>query len=437
MYGFKFTPREKIVKAKIQLQSESPFFSHLIMNMSLIEDKNIPSMGVNFNGDARYNPEWVETLTSKQLKGVLCHEVMHVALIHLLRLGKRNHRTWNIATDMMINSMILKDGFELPDGALLPKDHAKVKYVFDLPDGPLEIDVHEKVAEQIYEELLEKLPKCDCDCHGSSNNNGNSEDDNSNSESGDGNTSQDSTGCQSGNCCPCDGYGFDEHEYGQDLSEAEKQSIEKEWKGRLVDAATAAKARGNLPGHLGRLVDELLHPKLNWKALLYQYITKDILYNFTYSKPGKRSYSTGVYMPSEVKENLNIVVTIDTSGSISSKEYTEFMSEVIGIANAFEQINMDVLHWDTKVRKETKVTRNNQKELIEGEIPGGGGTYIGCLDEHYQKKQTPMFMVHLTDGYVEWEPKLPHCKHLFVISKHGDGQRLKEYGSLVQIHEDT
>ncbi len=106
MYGFKFTPREKIVKAKIQLQSESPFFSHLIMNMSLTEDKNIPSMGVNFKGDARYNPEWVETLTSKQLKGVLCHEVMHVALIHLLRLGKRNHRTWNIATDMMINSMI-------------------------------------------------------------------------------------------------------------------------------------------------------------------------------------------------------------------------------------------------------------------------------------------------------------------------------------------
>jgi len=440
MFGFKFDAREKIVKAKINLQKESPFFAHLIMNMSLTEDKEIPTMGVNYQGNARYNPEWVDKLSSAQLKGVLCHEVMHVALTHLTRLGKRNMQVWNIATDMLINSMILKDKFQLPDGVLIPFDYSKEKYKLPLPSGEIEIDVSGKVAEQIYEEIEEHIPKCECNCHSQGSSCSSDEDEDASDGTGqsdDSNNNQDNhKHGESDNCCDCPSYGFDIHDYGEGLTEAEKQAVEKEWKGRLVDAATAAKAKGNLPGHLGRLVDELLHPKLNWKAILYQYITKDILYNFTYRRPGKRSYSTGVYMPTEVKENLNIVVTIDTSGSISKKEYTEFMSEVVGIANAFEQINMDVLHWDTEVRKETKVTRNNQKELIEGEIPGGGGTHIGCLKDYYAHKQTPMFMVHLTDGWVEYAPELPACKHLFVISKHGTDQHLKNKGIVINIEDD-
>ena len=408
-----FSPRERIVKAKIHLQKQSPFFAHLVMNMNIREDNSIPTMGVNFKGNAVYNSEFVSSLSDQEVKGVLCHEVMHVALCHLIRLNKRDMRLWNVAADMLINWMILEEHYSLPEGCILPK--AGGMYQLPLPDGKnLEIDVSGKTAEEVYEFLDKELPPApssgegegDCDGGGNSTN---------------------YRGLPEG---------FDEHIYGEGLSEAERRVIEKEWKGKLVDAATAAKSRGKLPGYVERMIDELLNPKLNWKTILYQYLTKDLLYNFTYKRPSKKSYATGYYMPQEIKENLDIVVTIDTSGSISNKEYTEFASEVIGICNAFEQIKMKVLYWDTEVRHELDVTRSNQKDILEANFEAGGGTTISCLKDRYSIERPPQLMVHLTDGYVEHNPDLPYSKHLFVLSKGGTDEIVANHGLVTKLEHN-
>jgi len=426
----KYTPREQIVKAKIDLQRNAPFFAHLVMNMNITEDINVPTMGVNFKGNAKYNPEWIATLSLNETQGVLCHEVMHVALTHLLRLGKKDMMTWNIACDMLINYMILQEGFELPTGILIPDGST-----YTLPiqgSSDLVIDVKGKVAEEVYEELEQHLPKCKCPCHSEKCSvkpeDGDSDDDDDGDGDGDGDG--DNSGCG----CGCPSYGFDSHEYHDgELSETEKQAIEKEWKAKLVDAATSAKARGKLPANMERLIDGLLNPKLNWKAILYQYITKDILYNHTYKKPGRRSHATGIYMPSEIKENLEVTVTVDTSGSISNTEFTEFMSEVSGIANAFEQINMKILFWDTRVQSEYTVTRGNKNKLAEIPVAGGGGTYISCLDDYYQGKRPPQIMIHLTDGHIEYNPKLPYSKHLFVLGSNSTSDIVKNHGLVTKL----
>ena len=393
-----FTPKERITKAKIQLQKEAPFFAHLVMNMSIKENKEIPTMGVNFKGDAIYNPEFVEKLTDSELKGVLCHETMHVALQHLLRAGKRDHTLFNIAADIIINYMILSENYDLPAGVLLPESKGASIFKLQGKNGWFEIDAEGKSAEEVYEYLSSNAKKLDI---------------------------------------PVIGEGqFDEHQFSDDLSESEKQAVAKEWQGKLVDAATEAKPRGKLPGYIDRMMDDILNPKLNWKALLYQYLTKDILYNFTYKKPGRRSYSTGYYMPHEIKENLNITCTVDCSGSISKQEYTEYMSEITGIANAFTQINMDIIFWDTEIRQVEKVTRNNQKKLLEIKIPGGGGTSISCLANYFKDRQAPQLMVHLTDGYIEHEPDLPYSRHLFVVSEFGDASIVENHGQVFKIHGD-
>lgn len=403
----KFSPRERIVKAKIHLQKQSPFFAHLVMNMNIREDKSIPTMGVNFKGNAIYNPEFISELSDSQIKGVLCHEVMHVALCHLLRAGKRDHMLFNISADLLINWMITKEHYELPEGVLLPQPNGD--YIIETPEKQIEINVDGKTAEEIYDILNKELPPCPSPKPGDGEGNGSYR-----------------------GMAP----GFDEHFYGEDLSESEKRVVEKEWKGKLVDAATAAKTRGRLPAYMERLLDDLLHPKLNWKSILYQYLTKDLLYNFTYRRPGRRSYSTGIYTPMEIKENLDITVTIDCSGSISKKEYTEFVSEVIGIANAFEQIKMNLLYWDTDVQNEIEVTRANQKDIIDAEIPGGGGTTISCLKDRYTAERPPQLMVHLTDGYIENNPDLPYSKHLFVLSKGGQDNIVQNYGIVTKLENN-
>jgi len=417
---FTFTPAERITKAKIKLQRESPFFSYLVMNMQITEDKTLPSMGVDFKGNARYNPEWIESLSDDEIKGVLCHEVMHTALLHLLRVGKKEHQFWNIATDMAINWLLVHDGQTLPKEGIIPDSYGTVK----LPNIDYTFDVKDKCADELYEELMDNVPPCECPCHGKTNPKG------SGSNPGQG----------QGDCCGCGSQGFDQHDYAEGLSDAEREEISKEWKQKLVEAATAAKAKGKLPGGIERLVEDLLNPKLNWKQLLYQYLTKDLLYNHTYRKPGRRSYSVTdskgnpIYFPSEVKENLNIAVTVDTSGSISIEEYKAFVTEVYGIATAFEQINMDLIFWDTEIQEVVKITRNNKDQIMNLSPKGGGGTHIGCLMDHYEGTRPPQLMVHLTDGYIENNPNLPWSKHMFVLSKKfSTDDIVKNYGIVTSL----
>ena len=403
----KFNPRERVVKAKIQLQREAPFFAHLVLSMTIKEDKNIPSMGVSFDGNARYNPDWIDTLTDSQIKGVLCHEVMHVALSHLARLGKKDMFMWNVACDMLINWMISIEGFELPKEGILPKYGST--YEIPFKDTKLVVDVKDKTANEVYE-LLQKE-----------------------AEANGGGQGEGSCGGEGGDLPK----GFDQHDYGEGLTDDEVRQVEKEWKGKIADAYVAAreKYRGDIPGYLKRLVEELLHPKLPWKPLLYQYITKDIPFNSTYRKPGRRTYSTGVYMPSEVKENLNVLVTVDCSGSISTDEYQEFISEIHGIASAFEQIDMRLLHWDTQVNLDKKITRVNKNELLETEVTGGGGTRMGCVKEYIEDNNinNPTISVHLTDGYVEDYPEVTMGQHLFVISKGGSPDRVEHLGRITSM----
>ena len=418
------TEEERITKAKIQLQKTSPFFAHLVMNMEIKESDQVPSMGVNCKGNAIYNKDWIATLDMETIKGVLCHETMHVALQHLIRLGKKQMMLWNVATDIAINWIIINEGFQLPKEGIIPDRNGWVTLETEAGDKKFRAikdddagNMIEKTADELYEELLTEIPECKCGCH-----------------SGDGKDGGSKGTSGTGRCCGCQGrYGFDEHEYGDDMNNADQEATSKEWRGRLVDAAVAAKARGKLPGSVARLVDELLNPKLDWRTMLYQYITKDIPYDYSMRKPGRRSYSTGIYLPEVIKENLDIVCTVDTSGSISIEEYQEFATELMGIANSFQQIKMNIIYWDTRITGEIDVTRANRKAILDTSFLGGGGTQMSCLGRHFYKKQPPKLMVHLTDGFIESDPDLPHCKHLFVIPKHGSPDRIEQYGPVADL----
>ena len=111
------TAKEKILQARTGLILDSPFFASLALRQELIEDSSIETMQTN-GERIRYNPDFVNSLRIPQLKGVLCHEVMHCACNHHTRRGDRDPDTWNNAGDFAINPIILEEGFELPDDAL-------------------------------------------------------------------------------------------------------------------------------------------------------------------------------------------------------------------------------------------------------------------------------------------------------------------------------
>jgi predicted metal-dependent peptidase len=55
----------------------------------------------------------------------------------------------------------------------------------------------------------------------------------------------------------------------------------------------------------------------------------------TWRRPSKRFLGQDIYMPSTVGESMgDLVVAIDTSGSIGSKELQVFLSEVVSVCSA-------------------------------------------------------------------------------------------------------
>lgn len=55
-------------------------------------------------------------LSDDHFDGVLLHEVLHAALLHVTRRSQRDPQRWNIAADIVVNGILIEQGFSLPEG---------------------------------------------------------------------------------------------------------------------------------------------------------------------------------------------------------------------------------------------------------------------------------------------------------------------------------
>src|ERR1039458_2312558 len=129
----------RIQKARTTLLLDHPFFGSLLFRLKGRENRSIATMATD-GVLLYYNPEFVDTLNSATLAGVLAHEVMHPALQHHVRRSKRDLRRWNEACDFAINPLLLDAGLRLPDGVLV--DHRfrgmSAEQIYSLREGEAE-----------------------------------------------------------------------------------------------------------------------------------------------------------------------------------------------------------------------------------------------------------------------------------------------------------
>jgi predicted metal-dependent peptidase len=389
--------KDKLIKARVKLQEQNPFFSYLTMYLKFIEKENIDSCGVDITGNFYYNPNFIESLSNSEVKTVLCHEVMHIALLHLNRLGSKDKMIWNIATDITINNFLVNLNFDFTgklQSGLKPHNN-----MIEISDIEIK-DLDKKFAEEIYFILLKEKSNL--------------------------------TKMFKSFGLNKMGEGFDSHIFSKNLPQ-EQKDLEKEIKKRLSEAYTHAKARGNSPKGVERYIDGILQEKLNWKEILYKYIIKEIPYDYSYSYPSKKSYSTGIYMPRITKETINIAVAVDVSGSIGKEELTEFISEIIGIAKSFENVKINVMFVDTAVNNHYVIENGNIEFLLNAEINGDGGTdFTGVYDYLNENIQNTKLLIFFTDGYACF-PKEEEIKTLWIINKSGCSDENIPFGEIVRF----
>ena len=191
-----------------------------------------------------------------------------------------------------------------------------------------------------------------------------------------------------------------------------------------------SKQMGKMPAGLERMIGNLLEPKINWKALLYRYITNEIPCDMSYSRPSKRSESVGVYLPYVIKENIEIAIAIDSSGSIGTEEITEFMSEIMSISRSFGSINMTVIVCDAKVHDVFDI--RNGFDTNDIKIRGGGGTDFRPVFSYLEEnKPYTKLLIYLTDLMGEF-PKSTNIKTLWVVKS---GYEKTPFGEVIKYGE--
>jgi predicted metal-dependent peptidase len=181
-----------------------------------------------------------------------------------------------------------------------------------------------------------------------------------------------------------------------DLEEVD-ESLNEFWRGALNQALMVAKSRGNVPGALSRLVEEVTAPKVAWQQVIEQFVNEVVRDDYDMMKQDRRFLEAGIYFPELQSNATNIAVVVDSSGSIGEKEIKSFVGEIVGILRCRGIASVRIMSCDDKVTLDETISPT---DALPENYPGGGGTdfrppFKRLRDEPGPAR--PALVVYLTD----------------------------------------
>ena len=393
--------KEKLITARIGLLLSAPFFGNLATRMTLINADDWCPTAATDGRKFYYNSEFVNNLPLKQLEFLVGHEVLHAVYDHMGRRGNRDPKLWNIADDYCVNWDLVEQrvGDKIPVALYDSKYKGmSAEEVYDdLYANADKIDINE-LAKRLLDEHLD-----------------------GEGEDGEG----DEDGDKPGNGRP-------------KLSEAEKKEIRDEIREAVLAAANASGA-GNLPGGVKRMIKDLIEPVMDWRELLQQQIESTIKSDFTWARPSRRSWHMDAVMPGmKPGEQIDVVIGIDTSGSITDTDLKVFLSEIKGIMEAYDEYKITVMGWDTEVHNVGEFTSDSIEDIGNFEPGGGGGTDPHCVWNYLQENNIePKKLIMFTDYcFFGWSPAEVenYCDTVWIIK--GNKSAEPEFG-VYTMYEDA
>ena len=402
----------KVVDASIRLKKahiklikhpETCLYGGVILmgESSVVDDPAQCPTAYTDGKNKRYGRVFMEKLSDEEVAGLVMHENLHVLMKHIPRhrdLMKENARLSNIAMDYAVNDIIY---------------NIKDKNLCVLPKGALYDPMFSGWSVRRIYDYLKK------------------EQDEGNGGGGAGSPNNANGGNERGEP-------LDQHDESMvdELSDEEAEALKRE-----VD--DAINQGGILAGKYGvkipRAIKDILAPPVNWSELFQEFWTTHVrgADELTWRKFNKHRVADNYFLPSAINETIGeVIIAIDTSGSISIDDISEVASHVVDMCDTVTPERIRVLWWDTKVHGEQVFEGDyaNMKSLLKP--MGGGGTRASCVSEYIvQNNLNADCVIVFTDGHVEndinWQVPDPT---LWLISSNGRESFAPPVGQVVKVN---
>ena len=390
-----YQAREKLVTARIGLLLRHSFFGNLATRMQLINADEWCSTAATDGLKFYYNSRFIMMLKPKEVEFLVGHEVLHVVYDHMGRRGNRDPEIWNIADDYAVNADL--------------KRHKVGEFIKTVP-CLYEQKYDGKAAEEIYDDLMKNVQKISIEDLVDQ-----MIDDHMDGEDGDGDGDQEGDGSKKSKR--------------PSMSPEERERVRQEVKQAIINAAQSAEA-GSLPLGVERLVRQHTNPVMPWRELIQTNLTSAIRTDYSWMRPSRRGWHMDAIMPGmNPGEEIDVVVAIDMSGSISNKQAQQFLGEIGGMMNSFDGYKVHVFCFDTETYNPKDFSSENMDLIDEYEPMGGGGTDFDCIFTYLKDiGNVPKRLIVFTDGYPfgSWGDA-DYCDTTWVI--HGDKNPNPPFGT--------
>ena len=422
---------------------ESPFYAELSRHIRKTSTKGLPTAGVTFNKETDelvmyWNPDFFESLSPGEVKGVLLHEYNHLVFGHLAARRKEPPKTWNIATDLAINSLITtqnsgrgdRNERSLPREGLIPgvRPHMDPEMLAKAP--PDQRAAYEQFADLIasfptlqtsewyFHKLIEE----------------------SQANSGDDEKSQTmrrllGTGGAGDFEVVVGGDSMDDHSGWDNIPEEMRPYVEGRVKAVIEKAVNHADSQangwGNMPASMQAEIRRSVSNIINWRSVLRQFVgtlvrgerttsIKRINRRFPYIHPGvKRGYTA------------KLAVAIDQSGSVDDSQLVAFFAE---LASLTKRISVDIIPFDTYIDPKDVYEWRKGSNITATRVRGGGTDFNAPTMYVNDPKNRGKYdgLLILTDGEC-CAPAASRVKRGWVLSK---GRKLLFDSDELQVFMD-
>jgi len=392
----------RLMKARSRLGSKAPGYAAIVFGLPFVETHLTDTMATN-GKCIFFNRTFVQNSTDAELLAVLFHEGLHVSLGHHLRRGNIDPTTWNIAADYAINLIVQQARLSLPEGSLIDEKYRgftaeqiarllKQKQPADQPEQP-------------------EPPQGGDEGEGEGQGGGGAGDDTDDGEDDDGQGQG----------------GGDDADDGED------------------DAPSGVPDDFGQAGEIWDAVDDdgdpAKAPTVDWVEALADFLNRAYAGEPTLTKPARRHLWAGNYFPSmQGTGGGDLVIAIDTSGSVSQDEAEQFASEIDSIREMVKPDRTCVIYCDDTIQKgcdgQSYDVFDSYEDIEVRLIEGNGTRFDPPFFLVDQEGLEPHAFIYFTDGWASVEKRTADVVNypvLWATTGREPSFRGQEFGEIVQI----